>query len=254
MRRRSATYALTVTLCLATTALAQSDGPYTYPLCWHSCVETQQPSCSASDTNISCTIPSLLSRNNLKSITTETDFHVLTGLCRLASDSSLQSSFLYCLEKNCNTADATSPFEHLGRTCSGTGSAILTSVVASISAAVATADISDDSVTATGLTRPHGAARSSRIAVSASAAAGAMTDVTTTQSGDGSTVIVGATSSAVGIVTAISTSSSSTSSATAKTTQNGGTVLDQAGSGSMRIQAGSLWALGCVFIVAWLWW
>ena len=126
--------------------------------------------------------------------------------------------------------------------------------MASISAAVATADISDDFVTATGLTRPHGAARSSRSAVSASAAAGAVTGVMTTQSGDGRTIVVGATSSAAGVVTATSTSSSSTGSATAKTTQNGGTVLDQAGSGSMRIQAGSLWALGCVFGVAWFWW
>lgn len=36
--------------------------------------------------------------------------------------------------------------------------------------------------------------------------------------------------------------------------QNGGTVLDQAGSGGARLQVGSLWALAGVFGVAWFWW
>ena len=89
-----------------------------------------------------------------------------------------------------------------------------------------------------------------------------VTGLSTTQDGNGSTVIVGGAGGATSSPTALATSASSSSgsssssrgSATGRPTQNGGTVLDQAGSGSTRIRVGSLWALGCVLGVAWLWW
>ncbi|KAL2042809.1 hypothetical protein N7G274_004568 [Stereocaulon virgatum] len=229
-RRQASTYALTVTLILATTALSQTDNTNTYPVCWNSCAETQKPSCSDTDRNIAC-------------------------ICHLISEPTLQDSFLYCLERNCLTDDLLSPFSNLSTTCSDPRAPIPSSVAASISAAVATADISDDFPTATSLSRPHGSLKSSRSAESAASEA-SVSEFTNAQVSEGSTVTVvsGISSVAGAIVTATATATASRGSGTPKTSQNGGTVLDQAGSGESRVRVGSLWVLGGVLGVAWFGW
>jgi hypothetical protein len=83
-----------------------------------------------------------------------------------------------------------------------------------------------------------------------------MSEFTNAQVREGSTItVISGTSSVAGaIVTATATATASGGSGTPKTSQNGGTVLDQAGSGGSRVRVGSLWALGGVLGVAWCWW
>ena len=122
-----------------------------------------------------------------------------------------------------------------------------------------TSPISTDTVTATGLTRAHrNMARSMT-----SAPASTVTAATTTQVSDASsTVVVEGNGSSANTYTSTSTSSTSPSSSAAgpKATQNGGTVLDQAGStggASSILRAGSSWgvsmSVGLMGFLAWLW-
>ncbi len=170
----------------------------------------------------------------------------ILGLCQVASNSALQSILQSCLEQSCDTLNARSVIHYLSHVCEKSGSPIPTPL-----AEEDISSVSRDTVTATGLTRAHrNMARSMT-----SAPAATVTGITTTQVSDGST-IAGGNGSAT---TSSSTSSTSSSAARPKATQNGGTVLDQAGTtgASSTLQAGSLWSmsvgLGCLVGLAWLW-
>lgn len=120
-----------------------------------------------------------------------------------------------------------------------------------------TSSTSRETATATGLTRAHrNLARSMT-----SEPAATVTAITTTQVTDGSTVAATGNASANTSTSTSTTSSRSSSAAGPKATQNGGTVLDQAGTSggaSSMSQAGSLWGMsvgvGCLVVgLAWLW-
>ena len=91
--------------------------------------------------------------------------------------------------------------------------------------------------------------------------AATVTAVTTTQVSDGSSTVAAGNGSANTSTSTPTSSSRSSSSAGPKATQNGGTVLDQAGTSggpSSILQAESLWGmsvgLGCLVVgLVWLW-
>ena len=168
------------------------------------------------------------------------------GLCQVASNSALQSALQSCLENSCDALNAKSAIRYLSHVCEKSRSPIPTSVTEE--------DISSiirETVTATGLTRAH---RNMPRSMTSEPAA-TVTGITITQVSGGPTVAVGNGSATI----STSTSSSRSSGAGPKATQNGGTVLDQAGTAGARSmsQAGSLWGmsvgLGCLVGLAWLW-
>ena len=175
------------------------------------------------------------------------------GLYQVASNSALRPALQSCLELFCDALDAKSVIRYLSQVYENSGSPIPTPV-----AEEDTSFISRETVTATGLTRAHrNMARSMT-----SEPAATVTAISTTQVSDGSSTVAAGNGSA-NTSTSTSTSSSRTSSAAKpKATQNGGTVLDQAGStgGAARstLQAGSLWGMSvgisCSVVgMAWLW-
>ena len=171
------------------------------------------------------------------------------GLYQVASNATLRPALQSCLELFCDTLDAKSVIRYLSQVYENSGSPIPAPV-----AEEDTSSINRETVTATGLTRAHrNMARSMT-----SEPAATVTAITTTQVNNESAATAGNGSAN----TSTSTSSSrSSSAAKPKATQNGGTVLDQAGTSggaSSMLQAGSLWGIsvGLGYLVvglAWLW-
>ncbi len=164
------------------------------------------------------------------------------GLCQVASNSAIQSTLQSCLEKSCDALNAKSAIRYLSDVYEKSRSPIPTSV--------AEEDISSiirETVTATGLTRAH---RNMPRSMTSEPAA-TVTGITPTQVSGGSAVAGGNDSATI--------SPSKSSGAGPKATQNGGTVLDQAGTAGANsmLQAGSLWSmtlsLGCLVGLSWLW-
>ena len=168
------------------------------------------------------------------------------GLCRVASSSALQSTLQSCLEESCDALNAKSAIRYLSHVYENSRSPIPTSL-----AEEDIASIIRETVTATGLTRAH---RNMPRSMTSEPAA-TVTGITITQVSGGPTVEAGNGSTTI----STSTSSSRSSGAGPKATQNGGTVLDQAGTAGARSmsQAGSLCGmsvgLGCLVGLAWLW-
>ena len=174
------------------------------------------------------------------------------GLYQVASNSALQPALQSCLELFCDALDAKSVIRYLSQVYENSGSPILAPV-----AEEDTSSINRETATATGLTRAHrNMARSMT-----SEPAATVTAVTTTQVSDGSSTVAAGNGSANTSTSTPTSSSRSSSSAGPKATQNGGTVLDQAGTSggpSSILQAGSLWGmsvgLGCLVVgLVWLW-
>ena len=168
------------------------------------------------------------------------------GLYQVASNSALQSALQSCLENSCDALNAKSAIRYLNHVYEKSRSPMPTPV--------AEEDISSiirETATATGLMRAH---RNMPRSMTSEPAATA-TRITTTQVSGGATVAAGNGSTTI----ATSTPSSRSSGAGPKATQNGGTVLDQAGTAgaSSMLQAGSLWGmnvgLSCLMGLAWLW-
>ena len=174
------------------------------------------------------------------------------GLYQVASNPALRPTLQFCLELFCDALNAKSAVRYLSHVYENSGTQI------PAPEAEDTPSISKDIVTATGLTRAHrNMARSMT-----SEPAATVTAITTTQVSDGPTASAAGNGSANTSTSSSSTSSSPSSSAAGpKATQNGGTVLDQAGStggASSILQAGSLRAMsvsvGCLVVgLAWLW-
>ena len=171
------------------------------------------------------------------------------GLYQVASNPALRPALQSCLDLFCDALNAKSVVRYLSQVYEEPG--------APISASEAEEDtpfISRETVTATGLTRAH---RNMARSMTSEPAATVTTGATTTQGGDGSTDAAGNGSAS----TSTPTTSRSSSAAGPKATQNGGTVLDQAGTSegaSTILQAGSLWGMsmgvGCLVVgMAWLW-
>ena len=164
------------------------------------------------------------------------------GLCQVASNSALQSTLQSCLENSCDGLNAKSAIQYLSHVHEKSRSPIPTTV--------AEEDISSiirETVTATGLTRAH---RNMPRSMTSEPPA-TITGITPTQASGESSVSEENGSATV--------SSSQSSGAGPKATQNGGTVLDQAGTAGANsmLQAGSLWGmslgLGCLVGLSWLW-
>ena len=160
------------------------------------------------------------------------------GLCQVARNSALRSTLQSCLEKSCGALNAKSAIRYLNHVYEISHSPVPT--------AVTEEDISSiirETVTATGLTRAHRNMPRSMTSEPAATVTG------------GSTVAVGNGSATI----STSTSSVRSTGAQPKATQNGGTVLDQAGTAGAKsmLQAGSLWGmslgLGCFVGLSWLW-
>ena len=164
------------------------------------------------------------------------------GLYQVASNSALQSTLQSCLEKSCDALNAESVIQYLSHVYETSGSPIPTPV-----AEEDISSITRETVTATGLTRAH---RNIPRSITSESAA-TVTGITPTQISGGSTVAGGNGSATI--------SSSRSSGAGPKATQNGGTVLDQAGTAGAKSlsQFRSLWAmslgLGCLVGLSWLW-
>lgn len=172
------------------------------------------------------------------------------GLYQVASNPALRPTLQFCLELFCDALNAKSAVRYLSHVYENSGTQI------PAPEAEDTPSISKDIVTATGLTRAHrNMARSMT-----SEPAATVTAITTTQVSNGPTASAAGNGSA-NIPTSSTSSSRSSSAARPKATQNGGTVLDQAGSTggvSSMLQAGSLRAMsvsvGCLVVsLAWLW-
>ena len=171
-----------------------------------------------------------------------TSFFSSSGLYQIASNSALQSTLQSCLEKSCDALNAKSAIQYLSHVHEKSLSPIPTSV--------AEEDISSiirETVTATGLTRAH---RNIPRSITSESAA-TITGITPTQVSGGSTVAGGDGSATI--------SPSRSSGAGPKATQNGGTVLDQAGTAGAKSlsQFTSLWAISlsmsCLVGLSWLW-
>lgn len=175
------------------------------------------------------------------------------GLYQVASNPALRPALQSCLELFCDALDAKSVIRYLSQEYENSGLPIPAPV-----AEENASSINRETVTATGLTRAHrNMARSMT-----SEPAAAITAITTTQVNNESTATAGNGSANTSTSTSTSTSTRSSSAAGPKATQNGGTVLDQAGTSggaSSVLQAGSLWGMsvvsvGCSVVgMAWLW-
>ena len=180
-----------------------------------------------------------------------TDWLSHLGLYQVANNPALQPTLQSCLELFCDALNAKSVVQYLSQVYEKSASAI-----PAPPAEDDTSPISTDTVTATGLTRAHrNMARSMT-----SAPAATVTAVTTTQVSDASSTVAVAGNASANTSTSTSSTSPSSSAAGPKATQNGGTVLDQAGStggASSILQAGSLWGMsmraGLIGCLAWLW-
>ena len=161
------------------------------------------------------------------------------GLFQIASNSALQPTLQSCLEESCDAPNAQSVIQYLSHVYEKSRSPLPTSVAEeNISSA------NRETVTATGLTRAH---RNIPRGITSEPAA----TVTPTQVSGGSTVAGGNDSATM--------STSRSTGAGPKATQNGGTVLDQAGTAGAKsltqfrsLRAMSL-GLGCLVGFSWLW-
>lgn len=203
------------------TALAQSDGSREYPL-----VALSYQTCVKAH-----------AAHCLATYSSDT-YTDLPCLCQAASNSVVRSKLRSCLEISCDTLNAQSVIQYLGQVCEQSRSPIRP--------AMAEEDISSitrETVTATGLTRAH---RNMPRSMTSEPAA-TVTGGSTVAAGNGSATI------------STSISPSRSSGAGPKATQNGGTVLDQAGTAGANSvsQARSLCVMSLGFVclvgILWLW-
>ena len=172
------------------------------------------------------------------------------GLYQVASNPALRPALQSCFELFCDALNAKSAVQYLSHVYEKSGSPIPVPVADEDKSLM-----SRETATATGLTRAHrNMARSMT-----SEPVATVTAVTTSQVNDESTATAGDGGANTSTSTTLSPSSSA---AGPKATQNGGTVLDQAGTNlaSSTLQAGSLWGMrmsvgvGCLAVgLAWLW-